>query len=301
MKMKSLMMAAILAMSMSGCECQYVEPGNVGLKVNLIGDDKGMDQKELSPGRYYIGYNERLYTFPMFEQNVSWTASKEDDGQDESFTFQVGKVPVNADFAISFNIEPGKASTIFQTYRKGLPEIADGPLRNAVRDALQDVPQDQHLTVDDVVGEKKGALTDEVEKRVRDMFASKGIRVIKLSLLGRIRLPDEIQQTMNAQIKSTQLAIQRENELREAEAEAKKKVATAEGAAKEAKAIAEGRASAILTEAEAQAKANRLLAESLTPALVELKKLEKWNGQLPQFGGSSGGGQIVPVITLQTR
>lgn len=298
MKMNSLIIMAALAMS--SCQCQYVEPGNVGLKVNLIGDDKGMDKNELPPGRYFIGLNERLYTFPMFEQNVNWTATKEDDGQDESFTFTVGKVPMNADFAISFNIEPGKASTIFQTYRKGLPEIADGPLRNAVRDALQDVPQDQKLTVDDVIGEKKGLMTDEVENRVRKMFADKGIHVIKLSLLGRIRLPEEIQQTMNAQIKSTQLAIQRENELREAEAEAKKKVATAEGSAAEQRALAEGHASAILTEAQAQAKANRLLAESLTPALVELKKLERWNGQLPQFGGTTGG-TIVPVITIPSK
>lgn len=300
MKMNSLIIMAALAMGITSCQCQFVEPGNVGLKVNLIGDDKGMDKNELSPGRYYIGYNERLYTFPMFEQNVSWTATKEDDGQDESFTFTVGKVPMNADFAISFNIEAGSASKIFQTYRKGLPEIADGPLRNAVRDALQDVPQDQKLTVDDVIGEKKSTMVDEVEKRVREMFKDKGIHVIKLSLLGRIRLPEEIQQTMNAQIKSTQLAIQRENELREAEAEAKKKVATAEGSAAEAKALAEGKASAILTEAQAQAKANRLLAESLTPALVELKKLERWNGQLPQFGGATGA-SIVPVITIPAK
>lgn len=289
----------LLAMTIAGCKCEYVEPGNVGLMVNLLGDEKGMSARELPPGRYTVGYNERLYTFPMFEQNVNWTASKEDDGQDESFTFQVGKVPVNADFAVTFEIEHGKASSIFQTYRKGLPEIADGPLRNAVRDALQDVPQDLKLTVDDVVGEKKGAMTDEVERRVREMFAPKGIVVKKLSLLGKIRLPNDIQDTMNAQIKSTQLAIQRENELREAEAEARKKVATAEGQAAEQKALAEGKAKAILLEAEAQAKANRLLAESLTPQLVELKKLEKWNGQLPQFGGNTNAAQ--PIITITPK
>lgn len=296
---KTMMLLAILAMTAMGCNCEYVEPGNVGLKVNLLGDDKGVAQVELPPGRYLIGMNERLYSFPMFEQNVNWTASKEDDGQDEALAFQVGKVPVNADFAITFNIEPGKAATIFQTYRKGLPEIADGPLRNAVRDALQDVPQAMKLTVDDVVGEKKGQMTDEVERIVREQFAAKGIHVTKLSMLSRARLPDEIQQTMNAQIKSTQLAIQRENELREAEAEAKKKVATAEGAAAEAKAMAEGRAKAILLEAEAQAKANKLLAESLTPQLVELKKLEKWNGQLPQFGGTGAG--AVPIINVTAK
>lgn len=294
MKTLAMMLAVLM---FSSCSCEYVRPGEVGLKVSLIGDDKGLDQKELPAGRYFLTFNEKMYTFPMFEQNVNWTLDMADDGQDESFTFQVGKVPVNADFAITFNVEPGSAPVIFKTYRKGLGEIADGPLRNAVRDALQDVPQDMKLTVDDVVGAGKGPMVDEVEKRVRDMFKTRGIHVTKLSLLGSIRLPPDIQATMNAQIKSTQLAIQRENELREAEAEAKKRVAAAEGAANEQKALAEGRASAILREAQAQAQANRLLAESLTPALVELKKLEKWNGELPQFGGGSGGG-VVPIVTI---
>ncbi|MGH7535480.1 MAG: hypothetical protein ACREMG_07830 [Gemmatimonadales bacterium] len=56
---------------------------------------------------------------------------------------------------------------------------------------------------------------------------------------------------------------------------------------------AAGRAKAILAEAEAQAKANRLLAESITPTLVQYEMSKRWNGQMPQVTGSA-----MPMVQL---
>ena len=50
---------------------------------------------------------------------------------------------------------------------------------------------------------------------------------------------------------------------------------------------------AILTEAEAQAKANQLLAQSVTPTLVQYEMAKRWNGQMPQVAGSA-----MPMIQL---
>ena len=63
---------------------------------------------------------------------------------------------------------------------------------------------------------------------------------------------------LNAKIEANQRAQQRENELREAEAEAKKKVAAAEGEAK-----------CILLKANSEAKANSTLASSITAELIQ--------------------------------
>jgi regulator of protease activity HflC (stomatin/prohibitin superfamily) len=54
-----------------------------------------------------------------------------------------------------------------------------------------------------------------------------------------------------------------------------------------------GRAKAIIAEAEAQARANRLLAESITPTLVQYELAMKWNGQMPQVSGGA-----MPLIQL---
>jgi regulator of protease activity HflC (stomatin/prohibitin superfamily) len=56
---------------------------------------------------------------------------------------------------------------------------------------------------------------------------------------------------------------------------------------------AAGRAKAITAEAEAQARANQLLAQSITPTLVQYEQMKKWNGQLPQVSGGA-----VPMIQL---
>ena len=53
---------------------------------------------------------------------------------------------------------------------------------------------------------------------------------------------------------------------------------------------AEAAAEATLTKAKAQAEANRLLAQSLTPALVQWQALTEWNGVMPLF---IGGGESV--------
>jgi regulator of protease activity HflC (stomatin/prohibitin superfamily) len=48
-----------------------------------------------------------------------------------------------------------------------------------------------------------------------------------------------------------------------------------------------GRAKAITVEAEAQARANRILAESITPTLVQYRLVEKWNGVMPTVAGGA--------------
>lgn len=49
----------------------------------------------------------------------------------------------------------------------------------------------------------------------------------------------------------------------------------------------------MLTRAKAEAEANRLLTQSLTPQLMEYRRLEKWDGKLPQVTGNS-----IPTISL---
>jgi len=71
-------------------------------------------------------------------------------------------------------------------------------------------------------------------------------------------------------MEANQRAQQRENELREAEAEAKKQIAKAEGQARCA-----------ILQAKSESKANNLLSESVTPELIQWQAVQKWDGKLP--------------------
>lgn len=75
-----------------------------------------------------------------------------------------------------------------------------------------------------------------------------------------------------------------------ARAEADKQVAVkkAEAEAETLRIAAEAEAEKVRIAAEAEAEANRKLSESLTDELIELKKVEAWDGRLPSvYGGNA--------------
>lgn len=273
--MKKIVLAVCVAASLAACS--KVPAGHVGVKVYLLGGSKGVESEELGVGRYWIGWNEDLYLFPTFTQNTVWT--KEDN---ESISFQTKEgLRVDADFGVSYAIRPDKVTTIFQKYRKGIDEITDIYVRNMVRDAL--VNEASKLSVEEVYSSGKVALIDAVTADVRKQVQDIGINIEKVYLIGDMRLPDNVIAAINAKIGATQKAQQRENEIREAEADAAKKVAAAKGEAE-----------SILMVAKAQADANKLLSESITTTLVNYKSLEKWDGKLPYMTG----GGAVPMIQI---
>ena len=281
MKLRNIAMITILAGSVAACS--YVPAGHVGIKVNLLGGDKGVDSEVLGVGRYWIGWNEDLYVFPTFMQNYVWTAGVDEGSpNDESISFQTADgMTANADIGISYSIDPDKVSIIFQTYRRGVEEITDTFLRNMVRDAL--VKQSSNKPIEYVYGAGKSELLASVQKDVADQVAPLGINIGKIYWIGEIRLPKTVIDSINAKNAATQMAQQRQNEVAQAKAEADKKIEDARGTAE-----------SILRVADAQAKANKLLAESLTTEFVQYQAITKWDGQLPKMTGSAA----VPFIDV---
>lgn len=260
-----------------------VPPGMVGVKVYLLGTYKGVDSVELPTGRYWVGWNEQVFLFPTFTQNYTWTHdTAEGTDHDESFTFQSTEgMSVNADIGISYHIDAGKVTGIFQKYRRGINEITDVYLRNMVRDALTE--RASQMKIDDIYGSGKAELMASVLKTVRDEVGPIGINVEKIYWIGTIRLPKEVITSLNNKIRATQEAERVQNEVAQAKAEADKTVAEAEGKAR-----------SILAVATAQAKANEILSKSLTPELVQYKSVERWNGELPRMTGQGA----IPFIQL---
>lgn len=282
--MKNLIkISALFATLLLLAACSKVPAGNVGVKVYLLGGSKGVDTEILTPGRYWIGVNEDLFLFPTFTQNYTWAHL---EGQDESISFQtVEGLSVNADIGISYSIDPLKVPAVYQKYRKGIEEITDIYLRNMVRDALVTAASDQ--AIETVYGKGKAVLIQEVEGEVRKQVADIGINVERLYWVGDIRLPDTVTKSINAKIQATQISMQRENEVKTAEAQAAIEIAKAKGDAE-----------STLLRARADAESIKLRAEALSQnaRLVELNAVEKWDGKLPV---NMYGSAPVPFINLK--
>jgi regulator of protease activity HflC (stomatin/prohibitin superfamily) len=281
MKLRNIVLLAVLAGSVAACS--YVPAGNVGIKVNLLGSDKGVESEVLGVGRYWLGWNEDLYVFPTFMQNYVWTAGVDEGSpNDESISFQTADgMTANADIGISYSIDPNKVALIFQTYRRGVEEITDTFLRNMVRDAL--VKQASNKPIEYVYGAGKADLISAVQKDVSDQVGKIGIKIDKIYWIGEIRLPPVVLESIKKKNAATQMAQQRQNEVAQAKAEADKKIEDARGTAE-----------SILRVAEAQAKANKLLADSLSSEFVQYQAITKWDGQLPKMTGSSA----IPFIDV---
>lgn len=272
--MKKLFLAFLTVSALTLGGCSKVPAGNVGIKVHLLGGDKGVDTQELSPGRYWIGVNEDLFIFPTFTQNYVWTkAVEEGSPTDESITFQTREgLSANADIGISYHIQPEKASILFQKYRKGIHEITHVYIRNMVRDALNIEASSQ--LIETVYGSGKAELIANTEKRIRNELLDTGIVLEHLYWIGEIRLPPSVVTSLTNKVNAAQISQQKQQEIEQAKADALK-----------AQAEAEGQANAKLTLARADAEAIRLRGEAIrnNPSVVELNAIEKWNGQLPQI------------------
>lgn len=280
---KMLLILTVFAFAMSFSSCSKVPAGNVGVKFYMLGGDKGVDSEELAPGRYWIGINEELYLFPTFTQNYVWTADKREGSRNnEEISFQSnGGLGITADVGVTYHLDPLKVSDIFQKYKRGIEEITDVFLRNQVRDAF--VNQSSTREVESLYGTGKADFLNSIEAQVKAEVGPIGIIVDKIYLVGAMRLPDQVVIALNNKIEAKQTAERKENELQQAEADAKKVIA-----------VAEGKAGSILKEATAQAKANRILAASLTPTLVKYKAIETWNGVLPTYTGGP-----IPLINIK--
>lgn len=280
--MRSLIV--LILMSLFFVSCSKIEAGHVGVKVFLLGGEKGVDHQVLGVGRYWIGWNEDLYKFPVFQQTRTYTSKDTDESPgDESFTFQTAEGMVcNMDMGVTFNIQQDKVSNLFQKYRRGVDEIKSVVIKNALRDSLNNITS--KMPVESVYGEGKSDMILAVEKSVKESLAPHGIIVEKVYLVGSIRLPTNVVEALNSKIEATQRAQQRENELREAEAQAKKEVAQAEGRAKSMVAIA-----------EAESKANSLKQRTLTAELIQYEAVQRWDGKLPTMTGSNA----IPFINVK--
>jgi regulator of protease activity HflC (stomatin/prohibitin superfamily) len=253
-----------------------VPPGYKGVLVTTAGSGKGNIEIQ-DIGYVWVGLYQDLYVYPVFIQNYVWTKSlSEGNSVDESISFQSREgLEFSGDFGITFQVYPDSVKFLFGKFRRGLDEITDVFIRNIVRDALS--KEASKLTADYISGEGKEELMDKVENRVKQQMYSSGIRVDKISTIGKFRIPPTVQAATESKINATQRAIEAENKLRQTEAEAKASVINAK---------AQGEAA--LANAKAQAEANRLISQSLTEQLIRMEMIQKWNGVLPTVTDSKG-------------
>ena len=265
--MKNFKLLALVALFstvlvFSSCGYHPIEAGYVGVKVDKLGSDKGVQKEVLPVGRYFPTFNEEIYDFPTFQVNYVFTAASDEGSKNnEQFTFQTAEgMECSCDLGVAMHFDVVKIPEMFQTYRKGVDEIREIVIRREIRDAINRVGGG--MPVESVYGAGKGKLIDSVKSIVRGKLNPHGIIVDDISLIGSIRIPEGILKALNAKVEMNQDAEKARNEVAKAEAKAK----------------------TLLVQAQAEAEANRLRQQTLTPMLLQQQFIQKWDGKLPVYG-----------------
>ncbi|MBO9574217.1 MAG: prohibitin family protein [Sphingobium sp.] len=255
---------AVVAVMMSSFA--RVLPGNVGIRVNNIAG--GVSPNSLGVGWYFAPPGTHIYEYPVFTRTYTWTAANTEQGTiNEAFNFQdKNGLGLSADVAVSYHVDPARASILFQRYRTDMDQIIAGPLRNAIRNAI--VERAAQLGVEEIYGTHKSELIATALKRVQTFFAPVGLQVEQLYWAGNIVVPPAVLAQINAKIANEQQALAAQANVATARADAEARIAKAEGDAR-----------AIQVEAEAI---------RTNPEIVKLRAVEKWDGKLPTYTGGSG-------------
>ncbi|HAI6732259.1 TPA: SPFH domain-containing protein [Escherichia coli] len=267
-------LAAICTMGIIGYD--RVEPGFVGIKVNKVGEDKGIGEV-VGVGHQWVGINTELYVFPTFKQMKIY---------DEPFTFQMSDgTAIGHKIGVTYLVNRDKVTTVFQTYRKGVDDITESDLRQKIADSLNRLAS--RMTTDAFIDGGKAQLLDNALKDIQKEMSPVGIEVLSLSWVGKPDYPKTVIESINAKVTANQRTLQRQQEVEQRKAEANM-----------LREQANGEADAIRARAQAEADAIRLRGEALrqNPNVMELEAINKWNGQLPQYMTQ---GANTPFITVK--
>jgi regulator of protease activity HflC (stomatin/prohibitin superfamily) len=259
---------------------KYISPGHVGIVIHRAGG--GVDPTPLGAG---LHPRNPLFTdiveYPTYMQTLVLTKSVNEGSinNDEINVNSIEGQPVSLDVSMSFQLDPSKVPNLYTTFRTNIETIQAGYIRQAIRQALQEVFGQEEIAA--AIGPKKSEATGRVQALLEQRLSPYGIEV-KQFTINELRPPQSVVEAINQKNVMQQQALTAQNELQKNQFQASGDSIKAAG-----------RAKAILTEAEAQAKANRLLAESITPTLVSYEMAQRWNGQMPQVTGST-----MPMLQL---
>jgi regulator of protease activity HflC (stomatin/prohibitin superfamily) len=257
--------AAFIAVVVILNSCERIDAGHVGVKVNLYGSGRGVDDVTECTGMvFYNPLTTKIYEFPTFIQHKEY---KKTEDVDNSF---IVNSKDGSEFSVSpimnYSIKREKIPSIFAKYRRSLSEIEEGFLKTAVYDAFRLATN--KYTADELIS-NRAVFEVEVRRLLDGQLLQEGFIINQFT--SNLIYPNTFKKSIEAKNNAVQAALRAENEVKTAEAQAKIKVATANG-----------NAEAMLTAAKAEAEANRMKQVTLTPLLLQLEWINKWNGKLPE-------------------
>ncbi len=250
-------LAALLVMSLSGCT--QVNAGNLGVITKW-----GEIQPEALPEGIYFRTPIKTQIINISARVHKILASSTASSKD----LQV----VSTQIALNYRLDAAQIVEIFRNIGTRVVvegTIIDPALQESVKKATAQYTAEQLIT-------KRQEVKEAIARNITATLEKSNIVVTELSITD-FQFAPEYQAAVESKQVAEQRALTARNDLARIKVEAE-----------QAEAKAEGEALAMLARAEAEAKAQELLKRTITPDIVYLRAVEKWDGTQPLVVGEGG-------------
>ncbi len=274
-----------------------IEAGTVGV-VKRFGNIVGV----FNPGlNFKVPFVDQVVIYRtqeiVYETSANPETSRADYRDYEVDTATSDGQQITARYTVRFRIRPERAPDILRnlgTEAEVVEKVVKASSRVHVRNILK------RYEANELYSGNVEKAQNEIADRLRADFEKAGLELTFFGLRS-IQFTEEYKQAVerkqieaeNVKTKqhlAEQAKYEKERAITQAEAEAERqrleRIGIAQGEAEAVKLRAEAEAEAIRIKAQAQAEANRLIAESLTEALIAWQAVQAWNGQYPMVVGS---------------
>ena len=241
---------------------ERVSAGNVG----VVYSAKGVKEETISQGWHLMGPFEHVKQFPISQQQIVFSDDPADYNKKEHPDWSIdapangGMVKIN--LTVNYNFIPDKVVDLYKRFNGMDGEtLVESRIQNSIIAYVKEVtPQ---FTVMDIYSEKKSEVNQAITAYLNDHLNSEYGINISSALIIDVELDSELQTKIRAKEQAKQDAeiadLNRQTALAQAETD---------------KVIAQSKADVEIIEASAEAEANRIIAASITPELIQMKEAE---------------------------
>ena len=244
-----------------------IPEGYVGLRYRL---GKIVDVKTEAGLHFKLPFIENIVRVDVREQvfSITTTAYTKDSQTVEALELKV-------------NYLLNKAEIIELQRTVGISNAADKLILPQINTILKN--EIGQYRAEDLI-QNRNNIQEQIEQGLRSQLSPYGIEVMALSIVN-IDFDDSFEEAVRAKVVAEQEALKAQNKTKEVEEQAKQIVIEAQAQADSNRLIADAEAYAIETVADALAQ---------NPDYIELEKIKKWNGALPQAMGN----EVNPFISI---
>jgi regulator of protease activity HflC (stomatin/prohibitin superfamily) len=262
-------LGAIIAFNLLSSSFVSVDANEIGVEIV-----RGKVQGTMEPGWHLvspIGARVEKFSTRIEQTSMLRNASEGDRTGDDSVEAASREgATISVDITINYRLDKTQAVKLFNNVRDE-NDLRERLVRPAVRSVTRDIFAEYNAK--DAITVKRGEIQQRVSSALNERFDGQGI-IIQTVDIRELYLPENIQEQVNQSIAAEASAQKATIERRQKETEAETGRLVAEKSAERAIIEAQAQSDAAKIKAAGEAAANRAIAESLTPGLIQLRQIE---------------------------